>query len=140
MAASGFSPAFAALLRQGAPPRIDASTQEGAFKALQAHLEETVSYSRTKSGAFKYTWPIPPDLRSSPRRLEILNSIASALIKLGYKQSYSIGLEAGLFSFECSVPGHQCNFGCQKDGSCPVSFDNLNGCHALHLCSATKFS
>ena len=144
MAASapGFSPAFAAVLKEGASTRIDASTKEGAFKALEHFLKNTEGYPWAPNvGPFLYKWPIPKELRRSPYRVAILNSIAQTFNQLCYKQSdsYVAGPKAGFFCFECSDPTHECDSWCAKDG-CPVSFNNLNGCHTLHLCSATKFS
>ncbi len=135
--APGFSAAFAERLRAGAPPK--ASTLAGAFEALEKHLTTTKGYSRAANGIgpYSYKWPLPDELRSSPERVEILKSIASALGKQGYLQLNEHPCTAGRFSFECSDPTHMCN--CWGD-PCPVVYNNLSTCRALHLCSAKKFS
>ena len=144
MAASapGFSPAFAAVLKEGVSTRIDASTQEGAFKALEHFLKNTEGDPLTPNvGPFLYTWVIPGELRSSPDRVAILSSIALALNKLNYQQSdsYVAVRNAGFFCFECSNPTHKCDSMCN---GCTSLYTNafLGYCHTFYLCSATKFS
>lgn len=141
--ASGFSDDFAAVLKEGAPAptRIDASTKEGAFKALEHFLKNTEGDPWVPHvGPYLYKWKLPDELCSSPDRVAILSSIALALNKLNYKQSDSYGaVKAGFFCFECSNPTHKCDAMCN---GCTSLYTNafLGYCHTFYLCSATKFS
>jgi hypothetical protein len=144
---------FAAALKQGAPPKFTAAlkqrapseeeTLKSALQALEKSFTETKCYWDTPSGPFTHIWEIPEELRNSKDFVEILESIAHTLIKLGYKQklTYYVGTKAGFFCFVCNDSKHQCNRWCIKElDPCSVSFIDLKSCRRLELCSAKKFS
>ncbi len=109
-------------------------TPEKAVGLFEAFISNKNNSSRTKCDNDMYQFPLPNSIIYSPNRNDCLFTIQKNLEFCGIKQQTKTEnifmMMPGQFAFRRRfITKHDCGMGCQREGSCPYSYENCEYSH-----------